>query len=197
MKYAVALSVALAALGFFACSSDSSSPGGDAGLIDDGGVDTGVSTTRPDSAAGDTGSSSDTGATDSGSGDSAIAACTAAFAGCTEVDAGGDAAVGSAFIDFQAADAAIVFGGAAGLAYLPKCIKIKAGKKVTWNGDFTSHPLTPAPCNDASGDKITSTSTGTMTSVTFTKPGIYGYYCAIHGVPGGSAAGMNGVIVVD
>lgn len=198
MKYVLAFSTALASMSFFACSSDStSSPSKDAGVTDGEGVDTGAFTTRPDAASDDSGSVADTGTSqDTGTGtDGAVPACTADFAGCVEADAGVDGGAAQ-FVDNGAADAMIDFGGSVGLAYSPKCLKIKAGQKVMWMGDFSFHPLSPAACNPSGGDTIPATSSGTSTTVTFTKTGTYGYYCQVHGAPGGSASAMNGVIVV-
>jgi plastocyanin len=58
-----------------------------------------------------------------------------------------------------------------------RCMKIKVGQAVTWQGDFTAHPLV---AND--GDKPNpianvDTSTG---KVTFNAAGTFGYKCSIH-----------------
>jgi plastocyanin len=189
------IAAAAVSVGFVACSTDTSSSGGDAGTAPDGGVDTGVSTTRPDTSTGDAGAA-DTGTAQDAGTDSAAALCDSTFAGCTEVDAGGEAGVGNVFLDVGAADQTIDFGGSLGTVYAPRCLKIKAGQKVTWNGDFSSHPLTAAGCNPPGGDAIPATSTGTTTSVTFATKGTYGFYCMNHGAGGGSASAMNGLIVV-
>ncbi|MBX3187454.1 MAG: hypothetical protein KF819_10585 [Labilithrix sp.] len=54
-----------------------------------------------------------------------------------------------------------------------RCMKIKKGQTVTWNGDLDAHPLGPE-----GGDKpnpISNTST-----VTFNAAGTFGYICDIH-----------------
>ena len=46
----------------------------------------------------------------------------------------------------------VAFGGAQGLAYSPKCLKIAAGASVTFNGDFSTHPLLKGtPGNQTAG----------------------------------------------
>lgn len=69
-----------------------------------------------------------------------------------------------------------------------RCLMVKQGQTVTWNGDFTSHPLkasggtTPSPIvNGQPGD--------TDVAIQFDDPGVYGYVCEIH-------ASMTGAIQV-
>jgi plastocyanin len=83
----------------------------------------------------------------------------------------------------------IAFGGGLGLAYSPKCVKISAGTKVNFNGDFSFHPLTQT-CGPAS--TITDTSTGTTVQFTLSTTGDYGYECMNH-----FASGMVGAIRVQ
>lgn len=58
-----------------------------------------------------------------------------------------------------------------------RCMKIKAGQTVTWQGDFGTHPLgtnggdTPNPIADVD------TSTG---KVTFPNAGTFGFKCEVH-----------------
>jgi plastocyanin len=62
--------------------------------------------------------------------------------------------------------------------FSPNCVHIKTGQMVTWNVDFTNHPLgasggtTPSP--------IQTTSSGTMVSFTFGSTGTYGFHCLAH-----------------
>lgn len=92
----------------------------------------------------------------------------------------------------------INFGGAAGNAYSPACIKISKNHQITFNGNFTTHPL-QGGLVDAAGkptpdpsSPISETTTGTSKAVNFPASGTYGYYCEVHVV-----AGMKGAIFVE
>jgi len=69
-----------------------------------------------------------------------------------------------------------------------RCMRIKAGQSVTWDGDFAMHPLeqaggqTPSPIGNGSGT--------TPKVIAFPNTGDYGYDCAAH-------PGMRGVIRVE
>lgn len=65
---------------------------------------------------------------------------------------------------------------AAPAQYSPACVKIHKGAKVTWNGAFSSHPLTP----EGTGNPIFATSAGTTASFTFANEGAFGYHCSFH-----------------
>jgi plastocyanin len=65
----------------------------------------------------------------------------------------------------------------ADFAYSPKCAQVRAGSSVTFEGDFTRHPLSET-CGPVGA--IPPTATGTSLSVTFTTIGIYGYQCDAH-----------------
>jgi len=70
--------------------------------------------------------------------DAGAPGCSTGFAGCTTFeDKTGSASV------------TVSFGGAAGNTYSPKCIKVKVGTSVTFQGSFTFHPLQQA-CGPAS-----------------------------------------------
>lgn len=80
-----------------------------------------------------------------------------------------------------------------GIAYMPKCIRIKAGQSVTWNADFASHPLssgTPAGGPQA-GSPITTTTAGSTKSFTFPAAGVFGFYCQVH------VTAMMGAVYVE
>ena len=67
---------------------------------------------------------------------------------------------------------------AAPAQYSKPCITIGVGQMVTWNGDFTLHPL-----EQAGGDPsmwITPTLTGTTVSFGFPVGGTYGFECSFH-----------------
>jgi plastocyanin len=76
-------------------------------------------------------------------------------------------------------------------AFVPKAITVAAGTVVTWrNDDNTTHTATADDKLFNSGDL----GQGGQFSYTFTKPGVYPYYCVWHGAPGGQ--GMSGTITV-
>lgn len=84
-----------------------------------------------------------------------------------------------------------------GLAYSPKCVRISTGTEVTFNSDFTLHPLRGGtvegvtPTEDPNSP-IKATNTGMMAKFTFPAKGTYGFYCNNH-----AAAGMAGAIFVE
>lgn len=87
----------------------------------------------------------------------------------------------------------VMFGGALGDAYSPKCISVKTGTMVTWMGDFTSHPLRPST-RGTTGNPIMATSSGTTATFTFGSVGFFPWFCNFHGTDQGS--GMSGVVQV-
>ena len=76
--------------------------------------------------------------------------------------------------------------------YAPKCLRIAAGQSVTFTGSFGAHPLEQA-CGPAGA--IATTSSGSSATFVFTVPGDYGFFCDLHGTPGGT--GMAGSILVE
>ncbi len=85
----------------------------------------------------------------------------------------------------------VQFGGALGLVYSPGSLTVKVGDTVTWEGDFSVHPLVSgASCGMPDGKF--SNSTGTSFSHTFTVAGTYPYYCSVH-----CASGMTGSVTVQ
>jgi len=103
---------------------------------------------------------------------------------------GGGGGAGSGGSTGASADA-IAFGGSLGLAYSPASLTVKVGDTVTWQGDFTTHPLVSgATCGHPDG--LFATGTGTIFSFTFTAPGTYPYYCDVH-----CSLGMTGVVTVE
>lgn len=88
------------------------------------------------------------------------------------------------WLDVPPGERVIVFPNA---NYQPPCVRIRAGQTVTWDGDFSSHPLRgglrkgggPQP-----GNPIPDVSSGsTPVEVTFPDPGAWGFYCAFHEPP--------------
>ncbi len=132
------------------------------------------------------------GGTDSGGGidSGAAGTCKLSYAGC----------VAQTMVDVGATDTTVKF-GVNGLTYEPKCLRIKAGQTVTFEGSFPGHNLKPATCNPPGGangadDTIPVVKTGTTATVKFTKPGVYAYYCDFHGDPAGSDSLMDGLVEV-
>lgn len=175
---------ALPVLAIFAlagCSGDDTN-----GASADGGG--GADASHADASSGGDSGGGDSSASDSGGGDSSSS--NDSGGGTDAADGGADAADADAgpaivnncttFEDHTAAgDArAIAFGGANGLAYVPSCMEIKAGQIVTWNGDFSLHPL--AAFNGDANSPIQSTSTGTTVQFTFANAGTFGFHCQVH-----------------
>lgn len=85
----------------------------------------------------------------------------------------------------------------AGLSYSPPCIRVKAGTKVTFEGNFAGHPLeggaviNGVPTPDANSP-ITKTNTGMSATFTLMNAGDVPYYCTFH-----AASGMKGAIFVE
>ena len=147
-----------------------------AGCGDDDGTTTATSntsnTSNTSSMGGGGGGTGDGG----GGGDAAVHGCTYETAtdmtGNAEVSA---AATGEWIIGYNA------------------CIKVDSGTKVTWTGNFTTHPLNggvsptedtaSAISNDATGDGVV--------EVTFDSAGEHPFFCGVH------VGTMTGVIYVD
>ena len=146
----------------------------------------------------------------------AATACSLAAAGCgsdttaTTDGAGRRAAEGSdsggvngctpaaAVDDTADKTATVAFGGTLGDAYSPSCLRIKKGSKVTFEGDFTLHPLGGGPAEVPTGgtvdptSPITVTTTGMSATFTFPDSGTFGFFCENHG-----AFGMFGAVIVE
>lgn len=76
-------------------------------------------------------------------------------------------------------------------AFVPKDITVAPGTTVTWrNDDSAPHTATADDKLFGSGDM----SQGATFSYTFTKAGVYPYYCIWHGAAGGQ--GMAGTVTV-
>lgn len=107
---------------------------------------------------------------------------------------GGDAGVnGCTAADFVAATT-IAFPG---VAYDPPCVKVSAGDTVTWNGDFSFHPLRGGEVVDGTatpdtGSPIVAVDTGMTADVTFPTAGTFPFYCNVH-----FSVGMMGAVLVE
>jgi plastocyanin len=88
--------------------------------------------------------------------------------------------------------------GTAGLTFTPKCMAIKAGQSVSFQGTLAGHPLAPGNANSETAgspnNPIMKTSSGTSVSFTFPTAGAYPYYCVFHSF--GAGDGMSGVVYV-
>ena len=104
-----------------------------------------------------------------------------AYAGCTT------------FTDLTApgADRRLVF-PRNGNQYQPRCVKVRFGQSVTFEGDFGEHGLASGCGPVASG---LAASSGTTVTTTFDRAlGVFGFFCTKHGEANGS--GMAGAIEV-
>lgn len=76
-----------------------------------------------------------------------------------------------------------------------RCMKVKVGQSVTFNGNFTAHPLvelggdSPNPFSGAKALLKDAGLASEHTPITFATAGTFGYKCSIH-------ASMTGAIVV-
>ncbi len=104
-------------------------------------------------------------------------ACSSDYAGCTSFTdrtAGGPGAI----VTFQ------------NFAYDPPCLQLRVGQSVTFQGDFSVHPL-----RQACGPTLVFTgASGTQATFILSVPGLYGYYCLDHGSSTGQ--GMAGAVRV-
>jgi plastocyanin len=92
------------------------------------------------------------------------------------------------FVDHtDAADARTLTWGLSIASSADRCMKIKVGQSVTWNGNFSTHPL-----HDDGGDvpnPINGAGTSPAGPIAFPIAGSFGYICGVH-------ASMNGTILV-
>ncbi len=72
----------------------------------------------------------------------------------------------------------ITFGGSLGDAYSPSSLSVNVGDTVTWEGDFSAHPLSSTSVPN--GAASFSNSTGTTFSYVVTAAGTYHYQCDFH-----------------
>ena len=97
-------------------------------------------------------------------------------------DSGGTPVNGcTTYTDMTAAGGTITGpSGATPSQYSPNCVHIKVGQSVTWNSDFTNHPLVPTAGVGTQPNPITATSTGTTVTIAFPAAGTFAYNCGIH-----------------
>jgi plastocyanin len=77
-----------------------------------------------------------------------------------------------------------------GSSFSPQTVNVAVGDTVTWSGLASTHTVS---ADDGSWGFTIPSASDTF-SHTFTAPGTYRYYCAVHGGPNG--LGMAGVVVV-
>jgi plastocyanin len=79
------------------------------------------------------------------------------------------------------------------ISYTPRCIRIKKGQSVTWDAEFTFHPMTSGSpsTGEQPGSPITQTSSGTTVTFNFPDEGVFGFWCEEHG------RAMMGAIYVE
>lgn len=103
-----------------------------------------------------------------------IAACAAAYAGCTK------------FTDLTGmASTTVAFGS--GFNYTPECLRVDVGTTVTLPG-ASIHPLGQG-CG-AQDVGIAAAGATTDQTVTFDTVGTYGFFCMFHGAPDGTGMAM-------
>ena len=110
-------------------------------------------------------------------------------------DDGGEGDAGGEVPD----DVVVVEGTAVSVASLDNTfraqnIQVQPGTTVTWTNDGRNdHDVLPAE-GDAWGVEVEAFQPGASYEHTFTEPGVYPYYCSIHGT---TTAGMIGTVVVE
>jgi plastocyanin len=101
----------------------------------------------------------------------------------------------TSFRSAPAATHTVKFGGSLGLNYSPNLLIVAVGDVITWEGDFTMHPLHFEFVPDGA-TKPADVNTGTTFSYTVTVPGDYGYWCNFHfstGMVGGFTTSTENV----
>ena len=138
----------------------------------------------------------------------AVAAMMLAAAGCNSSSSSpsGDTTNGCAATDFlDQSDAGtsthlVGFGGTNGsgsFAFSPQCLTVGVGQSVTFQGDFTAHPLTPGVAPGVAGTASANNpiplqeEAAASVVVTFPDAGTYPYYCGNH-----YGIGMYGAVQV-
>ncbi len=76
----------------------------------------------------------------------------------------------------------IIFGGTVGLNYSPNELTVAVGDTITWQGSFSTHPLSSTSVPQ--GGEGFQKSSGTSFSYTVQAPGTYNYKCDVHALSG-------------
>ncbi len=78
--------------------------------------------------------------------------------------------------------------------YEPRVVQVDVGASVTWtNVGFNQHNVLASEAGQFEDVPTGSLDSGASATRTFDEPGVYPYYCSIHGTP---TRGQRGVIVV-
>lgn len=81
-------------------------------------------------------------------------------------------------------------------SFAPQSAAIDVGTEVTWrNIGRNEHNVTPSEEGSFEGVDTEDFEPGAEYTTTFDEPGIYGYYCTIHGTP--TAGQVGSITVVD
>ena len=80
------------------------------------------------------------------------------------------------------------------LSFIPDQIAIQVGDRVEWVADASGHTVTADEGAFDSTHLWDTVPAGQRFGFTFEEPGIYRYFCGVHGGPGGS--GMSGIVAV-
>lgn len=86
---------------------------------------------------------------------------------------------------------------AMGVTYVPKCVRVSAGTEVTFESNFTMHPLVGGAVENGVGvadptSPITRTDAGASATFTLADPGERPYFCENH-----ASIGMFGTVYVE
>ena len=97
----------------------------------------------------------------------------------------------------QAAEVEIHFGDLQAYTYEPRCVRVRAGAKLRFTGDFLVHPLAPGRVVEGlppahADNPIQETNVGLEKHFVASTRGSFGYYCNVH-----LAEGMMGAVFVE
>jgi plastocyanin len=116
-------------------------------------------------------------------------------AGCGSDDESPEGAGGEAPPDAELLEGDAVEIVAVDNAFDPDAARVAAGTEVTWvNRGVNDHNVVPEDADAAWAIDTEDFGPDDEASFTFEEPGVYRYYCSIHGT---LTAGMPGVLVVE
>lgn len=82
--------------------------------------------------------------------------------------------------------------------YSPSTVLVSAGGTVSWVWVGSGHSVTPAGSPSFSPTSGVSNAPKTLGPVTFANPGVYQFYCTVHGIPSTYGGGqMTGAVFVE
>jgi plastocyanin len=106
-------------------------------------------------------------------------------------DGGGDAEVPDDLVVLEGTEVAVQ---SLDNTFRAQNIQVQSGATVTWTNDGRNeHDVLPIE-GDAWGVEVEGFQPGDAYAYTFEEPGVYDYYCSIHGT---TTAGMIGTVVVE